>query len=82
MALWWIWNAVLLVVVIPAVIFLLRRVLVAAVQVRKDVDEIATVGAAMVSDLAAVEELPRTQTMVGMTKAGLEQYGTALDQIL
>lgn len=82
MALWWIWNVVLLAVVIPAVIFLLRRVLVAAVQVRRDIDEIATVGGAMISDLAAVEELPRTQTMVGMTKDGLAQYAAALNKIL
>ena len=82
MALWWIWNVVLLAVVIPAVIFLLRRVLVAAVEVRRNIDEIAAVGGAMVTDLAAVEELPRTQAMVGKTKAGLEQYGVVLDQIL
>lgn len=82
MALWWIWNIVLLVVVVPLVLLLLVRVLRAALDVRRNIDDLAVVGAAIVTDLDAAEELPATLYLVGQTMAGLAQYGAALDEIL
>ncbi|MGI8593021.1 MAG: hypothetical protein ACR2ML_01385 [Solirubrobacteraceae bacterium] len=82
MALWWIWNIVLLAVVVPVVLLLLTRVVISAVRVRKKLDDIAVVGAAMVVDLGAINELPTTDYLVGQTMAGLAQYGAALDEIL
>lgn len=82
MALWWIGNLILLVVVAPVVVFLLRGVLLAAVSVRKALDAIAGVGTAMVSDLEPVPELLKTESYIAQTTQGLARYGAALDEIL
>lgn len=82
MALWWIGNVVLLMVIAPVVVYLLSGVLRAALNVRRAVDDIAVVGAKMVSDLEPVPELVKTESYVSQTTAGLARYGTALDEIL
>lgn len=82
MALWWIGNAVLILVVAPIVVLLLFRVLQAARAVRHTVDEIATVGGAIVEDLDPVPELIKTESYVSQTRAGLVRYGASLDEIL
>jgi len=82
MTLWWIGNAVLLVIIAPVVVVLLYRVLDAARTVRRAVDGLATVGTKMVSDLEPVPELLKTESYVSQTSAGLARYGTALDEVL
>jgi sensor histidine kinase regulating citrate/malate metabolism len=82
MVIWWIGNIVLLVVIAPVVVLLLFSVLKAALTVRRAVDDIATVGAKMVSDLEPVPELIKTENYVSQTTAGLSRYGAALDEIL
>jgi len=82
MVLWWIGNAVLLVVIAPVVVFLLYRVLEAARAVRRAADGIAGVGTAMVVDLKPVAELVKTESYVSQTTKGLARYGAALDEIL
>ena len=82
MTLWWIGNAVLLVIIAPVVVVLLYGVLDAARTVRRAVDGLATVGTKMVSDLEPVPELLKTESYVSQTSAGLVRYGTALDEVL
>jgi len=82
MTLWWIGNAVLLVIIAPVVVVLLYGVLDAARTVRRAVDGLATVGTKMVSDLEPVPELLKTESYVSQTSAGLARYGTALDEVL
>jgi hypothetical protein len=82
MALWWLFNAVLLLVVAPVVVILLNRVLQAAKTVARTVDDIAAVGGAMITDLDPVPELIKTESYVSQTRAGLTAYGAALDEIL
>jgi integral membrane sensor domain MASE1 len=82
MALWWIGNAVLLVVIAPVVVYLLVGVLRAARSVRGAVDDIAVVGNEMVADLAPVLALRQTDTYISYTADGLGRYGAALDEIL
>jgi len=82
MILWWIGNAVLLVIIAPVVVVLLYGVLDAARTVRRAVDGLATVGTKMVSDLEPVPELLKTESYVSQTSAGLARYGTALDEVL
>lgn len=82
MALWWIGNIVLLVVIAPVVVYLLLKVLEAAQRVRRAVDDIATVGTQMVADLEPVLALRQTDTYVSYTVKGLARYGGALDEIL
>lgn len=82
MSLWWIGNAVLLVVIAPVVVFLLVGVVKAALGVRRALEDIAEVGTMMVADLQPVSKLVETDRYVSQTAKGLTRYGTALDEIL
>lgn len=82
MAIWWIGNLVLIVVILPVVVVLLVSVIRAAARVRHSMDAIHRVGGAMVGDLDAVPELATTDQLVSQTTAGLARYGAALDKIL
>jgi len=80
MILWWIGDAVLLVVVVPIVVYLLRNVLNAAKSIVPSVQAIAT--AAGSKDLDAGALLIRTQEQAIETIAGVANYGGSLDVIL
>jgi hypothetical protein len=54
MVLWWIGNAILLVVILPVVIFLLNRVLAALERIRGATDDILAGGVALVGELDGV----------------------------
>ena len=82
MTLWWIGNAVLLLVVIPVVVYLLRGVLEAARSIVPAVNEIAGVAAAGSKDLDAAALLLTTQDQVARTVAGVAAYGGSLDVIV
>ena len=82
MTLWWIGNAVLLVVVVPVVVYLLNGVLQAARGIVPTVQGIATVAAAGSKDLDAAALLLTTQEQVTQTVAGVAGYGGSLDVIL
>ena len=82
MTLWWIGDAVLLVVVLPVVVYLLRGVLNAARSIVPSVQEIAKVAAAGSKDLDAVVLLLTTQEQVAQTVAVVANYGGSLDVIL
>ena len=82
MTLWWIGNAVLLIVVLPLVIYLLHGVLTAARSVVPSVTRIADVTAAASKDLDATALLLTTQDQVAQTIAGVAGYGGSLDVIL
>ncbi len=82
MTLWWIGNALLLLVVLPIVVYLLNGVLRSARSIVPSVQGIATVAAAGSKDLDASALLLTTQDQVEQTVAGLAGYGTSLDVIL
>lgn len=82
MTLWWIGNAVLLVVIFPVVVYLLRGVLQAARGIPPTVSGIATVAAAGSRDLDAAALLLRTQEQATETVAGVAEYGGSLNVIL
>jgi hypothetical protein len=82
MTLWWIGDAVLLVVVLPVVVYLLRGVLNAARSIVPSVQEIAKVAAAGSKDLDAAVLLLTTQEQVTQTVAVVANYGGSLDVIL
>ena len=82
MTLWWIGNAVLLLVVLPVVVYLLHGVLSAARSIVPSVQNIATVAAAGSKDLDAAALLLTTQEQVKHTVAGVANYGGSLDTIL
>jgi hypothetical protein len=82
MTLWWIGNAVLLLVVLPVVISLLNGVLKAATGIVPSIRQIADAAAAGSKDLDAVPLLLTTQDQVRQTVAGVAAYGGSLDVIL
>lgn len=82
MTLWWIGNAVLLLVVLPVVIVLLNGVLGAARGIVPSVRRIADVAAAGSKDLDATALLLTTRDQVRQTVAGVAGYGGSLDVIL
>ncbi|MGE5857868.1 MAG: hypothetical protein ACM31K_05235 [Solirubrobacterales bacterium] len=82
MTLWWIGNAVLLLVIVPVVVLLLRGVLNAAKAVTSTVDALQPVAEAASKDLDAVELLDTTQEQVSQTVAVVANYGGSLDTIL
>jgi nitric oxide reductase large subunit len=82
MILWWIGDAVLLVVILPVVVYLLHKVLDAAKSIVPSVQEIAKVAAAGSKDLDAAALLLTTQDQATRTVAGVANYGGSLDVIL
>lgn len=82
MTLWWIGNAVLLLVIVPVVVLVLRGVLNAAKAVTSTVDALQPVAEAASKDLDAVELLDTTQEQVSQTVAVVANYGGSLDTIL
>jgi hypothetical protein len=80
--LWWIGNAVLLLVVVPVVVYLLSGVLQAARSIVPTVDRLATVAAAGSRDLDSAGLLLTTREQVTQTVAGVAEYGGSLDVIL
>jgi hypothetical protein len=80
--LWWIGNAVLLLVVLPVVIYLLNGVLSEARGIVPSVRRVGAAAAAGSKDLDAVPLLLTTQDQVIHTVEGVAGYGGSLDVIL
>ena len=82
MTLWWIGNALLLLVVLPVVVYLLKGVLDAARSIVPSVRQIAAAANAGSKDLDAVPLLLTTQDQVGKTVEVVANYGGSLDVII
>jgi hypothetical protein len=80
--LWWIGNAVLLLVVLPVVVYLLKGVLDAARGIVPSVRRIAAAAGAGSKDLDAVPLLLTTQEHVKATVEVVANYGGSLDVIV
>ncbi len=83
MVLWWIGNAVLLLVVFPVVIFLLNRVLAALERVRGATDEILAGGVELVGELTVVPDgLAITDSTVNQVSVGAVRYAGSVAKLL
>ena len=82
MTLWWIGDAVLLLVVLPVVIYLLNGVLSEARGIVPSVRRVSAAAAAGSKDLDAVPLLLTTQDQVIRTIEAAAAYGGSLDVIL
>jgi hypothetical protein len=83
MVLWWIGNAILLVVVLPVVIFLLNRVLAAVERIRAATDEILTGGVALVGELEGVPgALATTDATIREVAVGAVRYAGSVAKLL
>jgi hypothetical protein len=76
---WWIGNAVLLLVVVPVVVLLLVRVLLSALAVRRGLDALAEHGTSLADQYGGLRELDRTRELVGEVTSGLERHTELLE---
>jgi hypothetical protein len=83
MVLWWIGNAVLLLVVLPVVIYLLNRVLAALERIRGATDQILSGGVALVGELSDVPDgLATTDRTVHEVSVGAVRYAGSVAKLL
>jgi hypothetical protein len=83
MVLWWIGNAILLVVILPVVIYLLNRVLAALERIRAAADEILSGGVALVGELQDVPDgLATTDRTVHEITVGAVRYAGSVAKLL
>lgn len=83
MALWWIANVVLLVIVLPFVIFLFNRVLAALERIRGATSDILSGGVALIAELDGVPAaLATTDTTIKEVSAGAVRYAGSVAKLL
>jgi hypothetical protein len=83
MVLWWIGNAVLLLVVLPVVIYLLNRVLSALERIRGATEQILAGGGALVGELTGVPDgLATTDRTVHEVSVGAVRYAGSVAKLL
>ena len=83
MVLWWIGNAILLLVVFPVVVALLNRVLAAVERIRWAADDILTDGVALAGKLDPVPSmLAETDAKVEQVTVGATRYAGSVAKLL
>lgn len=82
MTLWWIGNAIFILVVIPVVVVLLRRLTASALDAEKQIDTIHDQTGGIVIAVQDVKALVPTQDAVKRVGAGLTRYVQAVDRVL
>lgn len=83
MVLWWIGNAVLLLVVVPVLVALLNRVLAALERIRGATDDILAGGVALTGELDDVPQLlAATDRTVGEVAVGATRYAGSVAKLL
>ena len=83
MVLWWIGNAILLLVVLPVVIYLLNRVLAALERIRGATDDILAGGVELVGELSGVPDgLAITDSAVKQVSVGAVRYAGSVAKLL
>ncbi len=82
MVLWWIANAVALVVVVPLVILLANRIIRAGIEINHYADDILEHGVLLSGNLDPVPALLDTQDLVGVATGNAVRYVTALERLV
>jgi hypothetical protein len=83
MTLWWIGNAILLLIVVPVLVALLNRVLAALERIRRATDDILDGGVALTGELDDVPEmLAVTDGTVRDVTVGAVRYAGSVAKLL
>jgi hypothetical protein len=83
MVLWWIGNAILLLVVVPILVALLNRVLAALERIRGASDDILVGGVALIGELNEVPTLlAKTDTTIREVSVGAVRYAGSVAKLL
>ena len=81
MILWWIGNAVLILVVAPVVIFLANKLLRPTFEIRAYADDILEHGVNLTGTLDAVPKLGETRQLASQAREAVTRYGAALQRL-
>ncbi|HUQ64016.1 MAG TPA: hypothetical protein VM121_09695 [Acidimicrobiales bacterium] len=82
MALLWIANALLLLLIAPIVIMLLNRVLRPTFEIKHYVEDVLEHGVLLSGTLDCVPNLIRTCELTGIARLNVTRYGLALARLL
>ena len=83
MVLWWIGNAILLLIVVPVLVALLNRVLAALERIRGASDNILVGGVALIGELNEVPALlATTDTTIREVSVGAVRYAGSVAKLL
>ncbi len=83
MALWWIGNVILLVVVVPVLVALLNRVLAALERIRGASDDILTGGVALIGEVDTTPDLlATTDETIAEVANGAVRYAGSVGKLL
>jgi hypothetical protein len=83
MVLWWIGNAILLLVVVPVLVALLNRVLAALERIRGASDNILAGGVVLIGELDKVPDLlATTDTTIREVSVGAVRYAGSVSKLL
>jgi uncharacterized protein YpmB len=79
--LWWIGNAILLVVTLVLFVLLVRSMKPVG-EIRKHANDIIEHGTGLSRNLEAIPKLLQTQRLVGVARQGVGAYGAAITKLL
>lgn len=82
MWMWWVANAIILLVVVPLVILLANRVIRPAVEIQSYSDDILEHGVNLTANVAPVPALIETDETIGAITGEAVRYVTALRRIV
>lgn len=82
MVLWWIGNAVLLLVVVPLVVYLAHGLLRATLEIRHYANDVLDNGVTLTGTLDDVPKLVTTAELAGTARGLVGRYGAALRRLL
>ena len=82
MALWWIGNAIFILVVIPVVVLLLHRLVQPVMSIGRHADTIHDQAGGIVVAMDAIPGLLRTRDLVKRVGGLLARYVNAVDRVL
>ena len=82
MVLWWIANAVLILVVAPVVVLLANKLLRPAREILAYSNDILDHGHALTGALDALPALDRTRQLASSANQGASRYGSALKRLV
>ena len=82
MALWWIANLILLVLVVPVLLFFLNKLIRPVFEIRDYVADVLEHGVALSGTLDCVPQLIRTCELSGTARLNVTRYGLALARLL
>lgn len=81
MVLWWLGNALLLLVVVPLVLLLANRIMRQGAEITAYAVDILDHGVAISENLVPVPALAQTGELVGVAKGHAVRYVVALDRL-